>query len=105
MNARQIEAEASGVKLSPDVADGGGYTKYTNLNRTDKVCPRCHQKTVDKFNRRCKSCSGRLHWAGDDCRRSDEEFSWWYMWIKPAGGGIEGWYDKSYFKDAVIAKY
>jgi hypothetical protein len=90
----QREAKKLGVNLSDD--HEFGYTKYPNIKRTDKICPRC-QGRVSKEKRMCLDCKGRLIWDGDDASEFNRRMEYWFCWHKPTFGGVRGWYSRDYF--------
>lgn len=80
--------------------DAKSPSAYYSINRkkkrSDKYCPRCNAKAVNRDMRKCMACGGRLHWQGDSCAESNAEMSWWFMWMKNTYG-VEGWYNKDYW--------
>lgn len=76
--------------------------EYTNiarkLNLSDEYCPRCNKRTVNKANRRCDECKGRLFWAGDEAGIKDaiDKKDGFYVWHRSVYN-LEGWFELSYF--------
>ena len=67
-------------------------------------CPRCSKKTIDRDNRICTHCKGRVIFSPeDDGNGFEREFTWVYVWFKNVFG-LQGWYDKSYFQQENIIK-
>jgi len=73
-----------------------GLVKNTNLKFSDKICPRCQSKSVNKNARRCDNCKGILLWDGDDAKFAIERRDGWYLWHKTVFG-IEGWFSQNYW--------
>ena len=86
------------IKLAEDVADHkGGITKYRNIKRTDKRCPRCMSYRVNRTFRRCDNCKGALLWAPeDDIQPYFDRYEAFYIWMKSIWG-LTGWYHSDYF--------
>lgn len=103
MNQKQKQAVQVGVNLDADTQ--GGYTTDISTKRSDKVCPRCMQKRVNKMNRRCDACKGRLLWGFDDAGPFDRTFIHYFRW-HTFNNGFTGWVDASFFKDGIeMLKY
>ena len=97
MHINQIKAKAAGVNLDADVAEGGGYTKDVNTKRSNKICPRCMSKRVNRVLRRCDDCKGTLLYAPeDDIQPFFDRYQAFYIWMKNVWG-IEGWFHSDYF--------
>lgn len=79
-----------------------GLTKHDRIKRDWRICPRCNVKAVNKENRCCMACKGKLIWYGDDANDFNETMTWWYMWYKPPFGP-EAYYDKSFFRDNILS--
>jgi hypothetical protein len=79
--------------------DRDQYTKIVK-KRDWHYCPRCSNKTIDRFNRICTSCKGRVLFQGDDGNLLNANMDYWYIWLRPVMG-IEGYYAKSYFDDKI----
>jgi predicted amidophosphoribosyltransferase len=76
---------------------------HKNKNASPLYCPRCNSSAVDRDNRICKSCKGRLVFPNDNClidyldNRGDD----WYMFYiglynRPA------WHHSSFFRKRPI---
>lgn len=80
--------------------DAKSPESYYNINRrkkrSDKYCPRCNAKAVDKPMRKCQACQGALLWDGDDGAQYNREMTYWYMWHRNLAG-VEGWYSKDFW--------
>ena len=75
-----------------------GLTKQKWLKRSDKYCPRCGVKAVDKPTRRCLQCKGLLLWSQyDDATKAIEYREPWYMWTKPVNTNVLGWYPQAFW--------
>ena len=92
---KQKQASSVGVNLDVDTSQGG-YTKDIGTKRTDKVCPRCLSRRINKVLRKCNQCKGRLLWAGDDIQPFIDRYEAFFIWYKPVMG-IRGWYSSDYF--------
>lgn len=67
---------------------------------SDRICPRCQNGyTIDKPNRQCHVCKGRVLWAGyDDGKFAEETNEYCYIWWKSTLTNICGWYPAEFFK-------
>jgi len=76
-----------------------GFTLFKNLNRKDCWCPRCahniRRPTVDKQNRKCSNCAGKLLWKGDSFNQCIEDHVDFYCW--DTYNGLTGWYHSSFY--------
>lgn len=72
--------------------------RLKNQTLSDQFCPRCNHKAVDKPNRTCQNCHGRLLWAdADSGKTSLTEYEPFYVWAKPVATGLEGWYPMEFW--------
>lgn len=67
------------------------------LNLSPLYCPRCNKKSINKLNRRCEECKGRVIWTNcDDAKYFIENHFGWYGWHKSIFN-LTGWYEMSYW--------
>lgn len=83
-----------------------GLTKFKNINRSWKCCPRCNKATINKDLRKCVECNGHICFYGDDAliEHYNKYLIHWFMWYKSPFTTFYGWYDKSYFVQEGITK-
>ena len=59
------------------------------------MCPRCNTPTVERDNRWCKNCKGRLFFQGDDCLHAVERKDGYYIWLTSINK-LTGWFYMNY---------
>jgi hypothetical protein len=86
------------MKILPNEKEfgSGGITKFPQFKRSDKICPNCLARRVNRINRKCDACQITLLWDGDDANYFNDRMDYWYMWHKSAFG-LTGWYTKEYW--------
>jgi ribosomal protein L37E len=95
--------------LTDQLSKGIEQLSGSRHKRNDRICPRCGKPSVDRDNRRCAACGGRLLFPGDTGNdvfgqpiMNGQGAADWFMWHRSIFG-FTGWYHRSYFDNKPIS--